>query len=67
MQGGIATIPGFGWWPIKVWRPCPAHLAAGYRYTRQGQSLNEVVFGEKGEGDDQSFLERLQGESDSLK
>jgi len=62
IKGGMAAIPGFGWWPIKVWRPCPAFLTAGYRYQRQGQSLNEVVFGEVGEGDEKTFLERLQGD-----
>ncbi|KAF2297999.1 hypothetical protein GH714_006902 [Hevea brasiliensis] len=31
IQGGIATFPGFGWWPIKAYRPCPGfvHLVAG--------------------------------------
>ena len=37
IQGGIATIPVFAWWPIKVFRPCPAYLAAGYQYRREGR------------------------------
>ncbi|GKV40010.1 hypothetical protein SLEP1_g47693 [Rubroshorea leprosula] len=45
IQGGIATVPGFGWWPIKVYRPCPGFLASGGRYRRQGQSMDEVAFG----------------------
>ncbi|XP_010545139.1 PREDICTED: uncharacterized protein LOC104817582 isoform X2 [Tarenaya hassleriana] len=45
IQGGIATVPGFGWWPIKAYRPCPAFLAAGGRYQRTGQSMDEVAFG----------------------
>ncbi|KAI5655318.1 hypothetical protein M9H77_32505 [Catharanthus roseus] len=45
IQGGIATVPGFGWWPIKAYRPCPAYLATGGRYTRRGQSMDEVASG----------------------
>ncbi|KAJ6426432.1 hypothetical protein OIU84_022106 [Salix udensis] len=45
IQGGIATVPGFGWWPIKAYRPCPGFLASGGRYRRQGQSMDEVAFG----------------------
>jgi hypothetical protein len=45
MQGGIATVPGFGWWPIKAYRPCPGFVASGGRYRRQGQSMDEVVSG----------------------
>ncbi|XP_051130074.1 uncharacterized protein LOC127250707 [Andrographis paniculata] len=45
IQGGIATVPGFGWWPIKAYRPCPAYLASGGRYRRSGQSMDEVVSG----------------------
>ncbi|KAG8661965.1 uncharacterized protein LOC110628234 isoform X2 [Manihot esculenta] len=50
IQGGIATVPGFGWWPIKAYRPCPRFVASGGRYRRQGQSMDEVAFGrgEKG-------------------
>ncbi|OIT30349.1 PREDICTED: uncharacterized protein LOC109210112 [Nicotiana attenuata] len=45
IQGGIATVPGFGWWPIKAYRPCPAFVASGGRYRRFGQSMDEVVSG----------------------
>ena len=45
MQGGIATVPGFGWWPIKAYRPCPGFVASGGRYRRYGQSMDEVAFG----------------------
>lgn len=45
IQGGIATVPGFGWWPIKAYRPCPAYLATGGRYKRRGQSMDEVASG----------------------
>ncbi|XP_050226413.1 uncharacterized protein LOC126676287 [Mercurialis annua] len=45
IQGGIATVPGFGWWPIKAYRPCPGYVASGGRYRRQGQSLDDIVSG----------------------
>ncbi|PSS11295.1 Period circadian protein like [Actinidia chinensis var. chinensis] len=45
IQGGIATVPGFGWWPIKAYRPCPGLLVSGGRYRRRGQSMDEVAFG----------------------
>ncbi|KAF8380033.1 hypothetical protein HHK36_027503 [Tetracentron sinense] len=45
IQGGIATVPGFGWWPIKAFRPCPEFVASGGRYRRRGQSMDEVAFG----------------------
>ncbi|EOA18411.1 hypothetical protein CARUB_v10006954mg [Capsella rubella] len=45
IQGGIATVPGFGWWPIKAYRPCPAFVESGGRYRRIGQSMDEVAFG----------------------
>ncbi|XP_057966809.1 uncharacterized protein LOC131157010 isoform X2 [Malania oleifera] len=45
IQGGIATVPGFGWWPIKAYRPCPGFMASGGRYRRRGQSMDEVAFG----------------------
>ncbi|KAK8954272.1 hypothetical protein KSP39_PZI001766 [Platanthera zijinensis] len=45
IQGGIATVPGFGWWPIKAFRPCPEFIASGGRYRRRGQSMDEVAFG----------------------
>ncbi|KAL8090657.1 hypothetical protein AgCh_039912 [Apium graveolens] len=43
IQGGIATVPGFGWWPIKAYRPCPGFVESGGRYMRQGQSMDEVA------------------------
>lgn len=46
IQGGIATIPFLSWWPIKVYRPCPSYLAAGYQYRREGQTLEQVLFSE---------------------
>lgn len=45
IQGGIATVPGFGWWPIKAYRPCPEFVASGGRYKRRGQSMDEVTSG----------------------
>ena len=44
--GGIATISLFSWWPIKVFRPCPSYLAAGYMYRREGQTMDQVLFSE---------------------
>ncbi|XP_078431700.1 uncharacterized protein LOC144703394 [Wolffia australiana] len=41
IQGGIATVPGFGWWPIKAYRPCPGFVESGGRYRRRGQSMDE--------------------------
>ena len=38
IQGGIATVPLFSWWPIKVYRPCPSYQDAGYVYRREGQT-----------------------------
>jgi len=46
IQGGIATYPFFGWWPIKVYRPCPGYQEAGYVYRREGQTLDQVLFSE---------------------
>ncbi|XP_031376470.1 uncharacterized protein LOC116192153 isoform X1 [Punica granatum] len=48
IQGGIATVPGFGWWPIKAYRPCPGFIASGGRYFRRGQSMDEVASGRGG-------------------
>ncbi|KAF0917549.1 hypothetical protein E2562_020926 [Oryza meyeriana var. granulata] len=45
IQGGIATVPGFSWWPIKAYRPCPGFVASGGRYRRQGQSMDDVASG----------------------
>ncbi|KAG5188941.1 hypothetical protein JKP88DRAFT_253202 [Tribonema minus] len=44
---------------LQAYRPCPSFQAAGYNYRRQGQSLNEVVFGSKAAGDDQTIFERF--------
>ncbi|CAM9857452.1 unnamed protein product, partial [Phaeothamnion confervicola] len=41
----IGGLGSFDWWPIKAYRPCPAMLSAGYNYQRQGQTIDEVVFG----------------------
>lgn len=46
IQGGIATIGFMSWWPIKVFRPCPAYLEAGYVYKREGQTMDQVLFSE---------------------
>jgi hypothetical protein len=46
IQGGIATISIFSWWPIKVYRPCPSYLKAGYQYRREGQTMDQVLFSE---------------------
>lgn len=32
--GGLAAIPGFGWWPIKAYRPCAGLSQAGMDYVR---------------------------------
>ncbi|KAG2585946.1 uncharacterized protein LOC120673187 [Panicum virgatum] len=45
IQGGIAAVPGFSWWPIKAYRPCPGFVASGGRYRRQGQSMDDVASG----------------------
>lgn len=43
--GGMGALPGFGWWPIKAYKPCSALYAAGLDYERKGQVTNEVLFG----------------------
>ncbi|GAB5031991.1 conserved cys-containing protein [Nannochloropsis oceanica] len=47
IQGGIATFPLLGWWPIKAYRPCPALTEAGYGYKRKGQDFSEFIAGER--------------------
>ena len=42
--GGLAAISLFEWWPIKAYRPCPRCAEAGVKYSRTGQSLDEIVF-----------------------
>lgn len=59
--GGLGAVPGFGWFPIKAYRPCPAFVDAGGRYKRQGQSLEEVAFGRTGKQDNLDITERLGG------
>lgn len=46
-MGGLGAIPGFGWWPIKAYRPCGKASAAGIRYRRKGQDIDEVLFGKE--------------------
>eukprot|EP00960_Hanusia_phi_P061463 764851-Hanusia_phi.AAC.7 len=40
IQGGLATLPGLAWWPIKAFRPCPTCERAGRSYNRRGQVLS---------------------------
>lgn len=32
--GGIGAVPGFRWWPIKAYRPCPGLIESGRGYER---------------------------------
>eukprot|EP00245_Coleochaete_scutata_P007475 TRINITY_DN22895_c0_g1_i1.p1 TRINITY_DN22895_c0_g1~~TRINITY_DN22895_c0_g1_i1.p1 ORF type:complete len:171 (-),score=20.95 TRINITY_DN22895_c0_g1_i1:41-553(-) len=59
MMGGLGAVPGFGWWPIKAYRPCPMFIDAGGKYQRKGQSLEEVAFGRKASDDDLTIEQRL--------
>ena len=45
IAGGISSLPGMGWFPLKVYRPCPALIDAGYGYIREGQTFGEIVAG----------------------
>ena len=45
IAGGIGAVPGFKWWPIKAYRPCPRLAEAGMAYQRKGQITDEVLFG----------------------
>lgn len=47
IMGGIGAVPGFGWWPIKAYRPCGKAVDAGVTYQRKGQGVDEVMFGRK--------------------
>jgi hypothetical protein len=47
IMGGIGAVPGFGWWPIKAYRPCGKAADAGVTYQRKGQGVDEVMFGRK--------------------
>lgn len=60
VAGGMGAV--VDWWPIKAYRPCPHLIAARKSYTRKGQSLDEIAFGRKMQGDDKSLGERLEGE-----
>jgi hypothetical protein len=62
IKGGLGAVPGFGWFPIKAYRPCPAFVEAGGKYRRQGQSLEEVAFGRAGKQDNLDISERLHGD-----
>ena len=48
IQGGLAAIPLFSWWPIKAYRPCPGLISSGGVYTRAGQDVNSILWGENG-------------------
>lgn len=39
--GGLASLPGLGWFPLKVYRPCPALTKAGMSYVRCVISLGQ--------------------------
>ena len=60
IQGGIATVPGFGWWPIKAYRPCPGFVASGGRYRRRGQNMDEVAFGREEREDAIGSMDKVQ-------
>uniref|UniRef100_A0A7S2Z0Q0 Uncharacterized protein n=1 Tax=Chloropicon laureae TaxID=464258 RepID=A0A7S2Z0Q0_9CHLO len=47
--GGMGAVPGFGWWPIKAYRPCPNFTKSGQTYKRKGQNLDKIMFGREGE------------------
>ena len=48
IQGGMGAIPLFAWWPIKAYRPCPGLIDNGGVYTRKGQDVNAILWGESG-------------------
>ena len=48
IQGGMGAIPLFSWWPIKAYRPCPGLIENGGVYTRKGQDVNRILWGESG-------------------
>ena len=50
IAGGIGAVVGFGWWPIKAYRPCPALAASGRQYVRKGQVTDEIFLGSKPPG-----------------
>ena len=67
IQGGIATVPLFSWWPIKVYRPCPAYQDAGYVYRREGQTMDQVLFSEPSTKMQEKMAEIRKAESDAKK
>jgi hypothetical protein len=67
IQGGIATVPFLSWWPIKVFRPCPSYLEAGYVYRREGQTMEQVLFSEPSYKMKQMLEERAKSEAKMLK
>lgn len=46
--GGLGAVPGFKWWPIKAYRPCPKATAAGIQYVRKGQDVDTILTGGRG-------------------
>ncbi|KAL6770760.1 hypothetical protein ACKKBF_B32555 [Auxenochlorella protothecoides x Auxenochlorella symbiontica] len=40
--GGLGSVPGFSWFPLKAYRPCPAAAQAGVQYTRKGQITDDI-------------------------
>ncbi len=50
MAGGLASLPGFGWVPLKVYRPCPELAKAGISYVRRGFTSRASVLGQPGTG-----------------
>lgn len=44
ISGGVGAV--LPWFPVKVYRPCPSFLAAGYQYRREGQTMDQVLFSE---------------------
>lgn len=44
ISGGVGAV--LPWFPVKVYRPCPSYLAAGYQYRREGQTMDQVLFSE---------------------
>ena len=48
IQGGLAAIPLFSWWHIKAYRPCPGLIESGGTYTRKGQDVDSILWGENG-------------------
>jgi hypothetical protein len=48
IQGGLAAVKVFSWWPIKAYRPCPGLIESGGTYTRKGQDVDSILWGENG-------------------